>query len=111
LQCLLTPQLSAADIGNPARVGMAFALADRAMVELLRDRCVMTVELGDCTLFPASSTGDEVTCVADSAPEIVEAVEWLGWRGLAKIDRDEDGELITLLLVTSNEAEGPHAAH
>ena len=67
------------------------------MLEVLRTNCVMSDELGDHQLYPASAAGDEVTSLADSSPEIVEAMEWLVPRRLAKTDRDERGEFIVVL--------------
>lgn len=74
----------------------AFEIADECMVAMIECHAV-PVGSGESPLFGLSNeNGNEVACLAEAEPAIIEAFEWLKARGLAELVEDEHGECILL---------------
>ena len=74
-------------------IDRAFAIADEAMIELLRSECISG---GDTLYYPVAENGSVVLKLADASAAIREAFEWLEPRGLASLHEDAQGEFILI---------------
>lgn len=74
---------------------MAFAIADRAMIELVQSEFVNVCGVG-VVWAPVNVAGLPVMKMEDADPRIVEAVEWLELRCLAEVVESENGDTLIL---------------
>jgi len=81
---------------TPEQIARAFEIADEAMFELLESECVPHDEFR--TVLGLTDDGQlEVKTLAEAAPAIQEAYEWLHPRGYVELGQDKDGEFINVI--------------
>lgn len=85
---------------DDALCAKAIQIADECMLAQLECHTVPFLRSSSATerrcFGLCNESGVEVGLLADAAPEIVSAFEWLRLRGLASLDKDDHGEFIAL---------------
>jgi hypothetical protein len=84
---------------TPEQIARAFAIADQAMFETIRDEGVpIDGSPSDATTFGfTDECYHEVSALGDASPALREAFEWLRPRGYVELGQDKDGEFINVV--------------
>lgn len=86
------------DAPTPAQIARAFEIADEAMFEMLLAHGALHGDGVDSTVIGfTDEAAAEVMSLAEASDAMREAFEWLQPRGYVELDRDGEGEVVSVI--------------